>query len=349
MKPSIKRQIDEIVNPYVKSRKHLCLTIGIVTESSQEVLGYGSTNCQFEDVMFEIGSITKVITATLLALLVRKGLVSYDDSIERFLPTSVQVPKFNGRSITLRHLATHTSGLPRLPDNLDISWKNMDNPYENYTVDDLYRFLSTYQLRREIGQQYEYSNLGMALLGHLLANHLGCSYEEAVRTHICHPLGMNSTRINLTDEQKQMLAPGHTSLGDPAVCWTSPTFQGDGALFSNTRDMMKWITVNLGLVNHPLANIVQDCHTPQFPASIKHTSVALGWHVSTWKKGGLGEVLWHNGATGGYTSFLGLEKSRKTGVIVLSNYTLPFLQSFRPWVTTVNRIGAKVLQTVVIS
>src|SRR5205085_8424519 len=108
--------------------------------------------------IFEIGSATKVFTSLLLADMVQRGQVALDDPVAKYLPPTVKMPERHGRSITLVDLATHTSGLPRLPTNM--TPKNQANPYADYSVEQLYQFLSNYQLTRDVGSQYEYSNLG---------------------------------------------------------------------------------------------------------------------------------------------------------------------------------------------
>src|SRR5262245_8504794 len=132
--------------------------------------------------VFEIGSITKVFTATVLAELVKEGRVSLEDPIEKFLPKSVHVPSRNGKPITLGNLAEQNSGLPRMPNNFRP--RNSSNPYADYGVDQLYAFLTNYTLTRDPGAQFEYSNVGVGLLGHVLTLITGRSYEELQRERI---------------------------------------------------------------------------------------------------------------------------------------------------------------------
>ena len=172
--------------------------------------------------MFEIGSVTKVFTVLLLANMTEQGEVALHDSISQYLPSSVAVPKRAGRSITLADLATHTSGLPRLPTNLAPD-ENPDNPYEAYSVEQLYAFLSSYTLSRDIGAEYEYSNLGGGLLGHVLALRANAGYEALVRTRIAEPLGMKSTAIALTEDMQSRLAIGHDQARAPVSNWDLPT------------------------------------------------------------------------------------------------------------------------------
>jgi len=157
--------------------------------------------------IFEVGSVTKVFTSLLLADMAQRGQVALTDPVAKYLPAGVKMPERNGRQISLEDLATHTSGLPRLPSNL--SPKDAANPYADYSVEQLYQFLSGYQLTRDIGPQYEYSNLGGGLLGHVLARRAGMDYEKVVRSRICEPLGMRSTSITLSDDMKTRFAVGH--------------------------------------------------------------------------------------------------------------------------------------------
>ena len=122
--------------------------------------------------------------------------VKLDDPVKNYLPSGVNVPERNGKQITLLDLATHTSGLPRMPGNF--TPRDASNPYADYTVAKLYGFLSGYQLTREIGAKFEYSNLGLGLLGQALTQRAGMDYEALVRDRIAGPLRLESTRVVLT-------------------------------------------------------------------------------------------------------------------------------------------------------
>ena len=185
--------------------------------------------------VFEIGSITKTFTASILADMVDHGEVRLDDPVAKYLPPSVRVPSRNGKQITLLDLATQSSGLPRMPSNF--TPKDSLNPYADYTVQQMYAFLSSYALTRDVGAEYEYSNLGVGLLGHALALKAGTSYEALVRQRILGPLGMHETAITLTPALRARLAPGHEIDGRVVPNWDLPTFAGAGALRSTVRDM----------------------------------------------------------------------------------------------------------------
>src|ERR1700733_12200103 len=190
------------------------IVVGVIDRGERRVITYGhlekgDTRPLNGDTIFEIGSETKVFTSLLLADMVQRGEVALGDPVAKYLPTGTKMPERNGRSITFVDLATHTSGLPRLPANM--SPKDPANPYADYSVEQLYQFLATYQLTRDIGSEYEYSNLGGGLLGHVLALRARMTYEALVESRICTPLEMNSTRISLSPEMKSRLAAGHNA------------------------------------------------------------------------------------------------------------------------------------------
>lgn len=275
----------------------------------------GSATALDEHTVFEIGSVTKVFTATLLALMAEKGEVRLDQPVGELLPASVRVPARNGAVIRLVDLATHTSGLPRLPSNLDPA--DVENPYADYSVADLYRFLGDYRLAREIGARYEYSNLGAGLLGHALALRAGEDYEGLVLKRIAAPLGMSSTRIRLGPEVERRRAQGHQ--GDIEVpAWDLPALAGAGALRSTAADLVRFLKANLGILAAPpeLAAALRATHAPRVPTGSQGSSVALGWHVL--ERAGR-RVVWHNGQTGGFHSFAGFDPQASRGAVVLTN------------------------------
>jgi len=192
------------------------IAVGIVDANGRRFVNHGAFSVDNPrpvagDTLFEIGSITKVFTSTILADMVQRGEVSLDDPVAKFLPPDVKVPESGGKKITLVDLATHTSGLPRMPNNF--APRDPDNPYSDYGVDRLYAFLSGYALTRDIGEKFEYSNLGVGLLGTALARRAGMDYETLVRTRITGPLKMDSTGITLSAAQKARLGGPNTEIG----------------------------------------------------------------------------------------------------------------------------------------
>jgi D-alanyl-D-alanine-carboxypeptidase/D-alanyl-D-alanine-endopeptidase len=311
------RQI--LVDRIDRDHQSLGIVVGLVGSTGRRVIAYGALDKGDSrplngDTIFEIGSVTKVFTSLLLADMAARNEVALNDPIAKYLPSDVKVPGRNGQSITLQDLATHTSGLPRLPTNFNP--KDPANPYADFSVPQLYEFLSTYTLSRDIGSQYDYSNLGGGLLGHLLARRAGMTYDELVHARITGPLGMMSTTIVLSPEQRGRLAVGHNAQLASVPNWDLPTLAGAGALRSSTNDMLTFLEANLGLMKSPLAAAMATMLTARRHTGTPGLDIALGWHIIN--RNGR-DFVWHNGGTGGYRSFVGYNASAAIAVVVLSN------------------------------
>ena len=265
------------------------------------------------DTVFEIASITKVFTALLLADIVLRGEVRLDQPVTELLPATASSPEWNGRKITLIDLATHTSGLPRMPANF--APKNEADPYVGYTEADLYAFLSSHELTRDVGAAFEYSNLGVALLGHALSKRAGLGYEALLRQRVLGPLSMDDTGIALTPTQIARLAPGHNAALQPAANWNLELFAGAGGLRSTANDMLKFLAAATGKTKTPLAPAFALMLATERQAFEK-AQVGLGWMLLP---RGDDRIAWHNGQTGGYRSFAGYLAGAGVGVVVLSN------------------------------
>lgn len=224
------------------------------------------------------------------------------------------MPKRGGRQMTLQDLVTHTSGLPRLPSNLKP--RRPANPYADYSVDQLYEFLSTYQLTRDIGSEYEYSNVGGGLLGHCLALRAGMEYEALVRARICEPLGMNSTCITLSLEMKARCATGHNVALESVPMWDFPSLAGAGALRSTADDLLIFLAANLAYTSSSLSQAMATQLRVRRPTHFPALDVAFGWHVL--KRNGH-ELINHDGGTGGFRLFVGFDQENGTGIVALSN------------------------------
>jgi serine-type D-Ala-D-Ala carboxypeptidase/endopeptidase len=295
------------------------IVVGIVDANGRRFVSYGNFSVKDQrpvgnDTIFEIGSTTKVFTSTILADMVQRGEVSLDDPVAKYLPADVKMPQRGGKQITLIDLSTHTSGLPRMPSNF--APKDIDNPYADYTVANLFQFLSSYELTRDIGSKFEYSNLGVGLLGQALARRAGMDYEALVRARVTGPLKMENTRITLSPEMKSWLAVGHNEARLPAANWDLPAFAGAGALRSDARDMLTFIAANLGYVESPLGPAMAAMTKVRRPGNGPQSDIALGW-IAAKREGRV--IYWHNGGTGGYRSFFGYDPKSRVGVVLLSN------------------------------
>jgi serine-type D-Ala-D-Ala carboxypeptidase/endopeptidase len=259
---------------------------------------------------FEIGSITKVFTTTLLALYAQRQVIKLDAPLQSYVPKGITVPSFAGRQITLVDLATHTSGLPRQPPMRG----------DSYSPSEMFAFLSSYRLRRTPGTQFQYSNLGVALLAHALAQATGTPWEQLVRQEITTKLGMPDTRLKLDEEERARLAIGYNRAGQPARenMPTWPAFNGAGGLFSTVSDMQRILAWNMGETKGDLPDsLLDDLHKSRFALPRAGAGVGLAWQIVP-LGGGL-SVVWKNGGTLGYSSYIGFVPQTRSGIVVLSN------------------------------
>jgi D-alanyl-D-alanine-carboxypeptidase/D-alanyl-D-alanine-endopeptidase len=304
------------------SRRHVGVVVGVIRGEGTWVMGSGSAGPgrpapPAAQTIFEIGSVTKVFTATLLAAMVEEGRVALDDPVQRYLPPGVEL-RVRGRPITLADLATHTAGLPRLPHGfLRRSIRHQRNPYAWLTVDDLYAGLASTRLRREPGGRPHYSNLGYGLLGHVLAACADRSYEQLIQERICRPLELDDTQVVVPAAARERFAQGHSWRGRRVPHWDLPALAGAGALRSTVADLLLFLRLQLGEGDPALAHVAALTHAPRS----RHRgglAVALGW-MRLPLRGSEHEVLFHNGGTGGFRSFAGFVPDADAAVVVLSN------------------------------
>ncbi len=291
--------------------------VGIIDKNGPQFYAFGTKIIGGQPVnehtIYEIGSISKTFTAILLAQMVQEGKLKTDDVAQNYLPASVKLPMRADKQITLGHLSDHTSGLPRMPTNF--APKDPTNPYSDYTVEQLYDFLNTCNLSRDIGSAMEYSNLAVGLLGHILSLKAGTSYEILMVNKIAIPLDLNETRITFDEQMMRNLAMGHSN-GVQVPNWDIPTLAGAGAIRSSLYDMLRYVAANMGLQKSELQAAMQLTHQVRHDIAGGSTRVGLGWIIS---KGEEGDIYWHNGGTGGYRTFAGFVKETGKGVVVLTN------------------------------
>lgn len=260
------------------------------------------------DTVYEIGSIGKVFTALLAQTQVDASRLAWDDAIAKHLP-DVEFSNRDVGAITLRELASHTSGLPRVPDNMPMS-DPMD-PYADYGLVDLLSFLAGYKPVM-LNKEYNYSNLGAGLLGVIAADVAGLPYGEAMKSQVLRPLGMTSTGVEVRDDQADRFAHGFSGGADMPAWSGFDAMAGAGALRSTARDMLKFVQQNID--PQALAESLTAIREPQGKGE-----TAFGWHIETIEDGG--PIFWHNGGTGGYASFLAIRPDTRAGVVLLSTST----------------------------
>jgi D-alanyl-D-alanine-carboxypeptidase/D-alanyl-D-alanine-endopeptidase len=242
------------------------------------------------------------------------GDVALDDPVQKYLPAGITMPARNGVAITLAHLATQSSGLPRLPTNFRPA--DMRNPYADYTAERLYAFLSSYELTRDPGTEYEYSNLGVGLLGHILSLGGGRPYGDLVKQRILDPLGMTHTGITLTPWMRDHLVAGHDAAGDTVRLWDMGVLAGAGALLSDAVYMLAFLAANVRPDTSRLGRAMALAHEPRAGAGSPAMAIGLSWQRLNLDGD---TILWHNGGTAGFRSFAGFRPSNGTAVIMLTN------------------------------
>lgn len=313
---AITAELDALFQPLVAGGLCPGLVVGVLDGDFRCVRGYGQraadqptqpTGATF----YEIGSNSKVFTGLLLADAVVRGVVRLDDPAQKFLPEDVPLPSHEpDQPILLWHLATHSSGLPRLPD---MKGSDPQDPYAHFTVERLHQALPKLRVRRAPGAKYEYSNLGAGLLGHVLARAQGCAdYESLLRERLCKPLGLADTVVALTPELQQRLAPPHDADGDPDHLWDLAALAGAGGIRSTVDDLLRFLGAQI-TPPEPLAAAVRLSQQKHHDGQ-NGIAMALGWHLAR-----DGATFVHSGQTGGYHSYCAVVPSTRRAVCVLTN------------------------------
>ncbi|WOO39699.1 serine hydrolase [Rubellicoccus peritrichatus] len=316
--PGVNDKVGAHITEKVNRELNQSIIVGIVTSAGDEYITAGTISeenptAPTKDTIYEIGSITKVFTAASAADLIKQRQLTWKTTAGALLPQNAQPPNFEGQPINLHHLATHSSGLARLPLNLNP--EDPQNPYKDYDEEALYKGVKLAGLPYPPGSFYLYSNFGYGLLGHLLELRTGDPYETIVKEHVTEPLGMANTAVTLTEEQQVLLAPGHQGKKE-VPGWDLNAMSGAGALKSNAEDLIKFLKAQMGMIKNPKAAAMGSIHAPILPTGSKDTMVGYAWQIT--RSDGT-TVYWHNGQTGGYASFIGFNPSRRIGVVVLSN------------------------------
>ena len=310
-------RIAKVAQQYADAGVYPAMVVVMVDDGHAQVAGFGKVadgRVPDGDTVFEIGSVTKTFTALLLAHEVEAKTVSLDTPVTTLLP-DFKIPSRHGKPITLGLLAEQFSGLPRLPGNLQPA--DLGNPYADYGRGRLKEFLAGYTLPRDPGAAYEYSNLGFGLLGEALAQHAKLSYGELLQREVLVPLGMHSSAVELTSAMRARLAPGHDEEGEAARHWQWDVLAGAGTLLSTGDDMSRYLQANMGLLKTPLAAAMRLAHEPRRDIG-GGDRIGLAWMTHHTAQG---DVIWHNGETGGYSSFIGFTGDGRRGVVILTNAT----------------------------
>jgi len=293
------------------------MVLGVLeADGTTRVVSYGTGGAGTRPLgplsLFDLGSVTKTFTGTLLAEMVVQGEVALDDPVSRYLPDSVTVPSWGDREITLLDLATHTSGLPmwgRNPAPADPR-----DPFTGFSVEAMYAFLSDLQLDREPGSAYAYSNLGFGLLGHALARVAGTTLSEALRERVLAPLGMEMTAFVPVGEAAGWMTVGHDP-GD-VVPIESDARRGAGGLYSNAREMLLYLEANVNPPEDVLGQAMRLAHEARVATDEAGVDYGLGWQVRTIADR---SIVMHGGRHNGFMAWICFDPLRRIGSVVLVN------------------------------
>lgn len=317
----LRAQIDKLGKEFVEKEKAPGLFVAVVKGGQVYTMGYGTTEIGRTSApgpytVFEIGSISKVFTATLTEALVQQGVLKWDERVADALPAGVTMSPAD--STLLLHLATHTSGYPRLPE-VWVPKLTIDtcDPYSKLTVEDVWKYVASAKDKRKPNfDDYEYSNFGMGLLGEILCAKTGMSYDSLLQKYIGAPLGMLHTTV--TDRDSAMMATGYDESGKLTCHWHFPVLAGAGAIRSTGAEMLQFLQLNMHPAG-PLKDIVEATH-PQV-TGIPGGGIAKGWHIDKINSAymGVDYIMWHNGGTGGFRSYIGYIPEKDCGILLWTN------------------------------
>ena len=321
-------KVKEFILNDVVNKSKAALVVGFIDPNGTKVYSFGNISKENNipvnsSTVFNINSITKTFTTLVLADMVKQGLVNLNDPIEKYLPSNVKVPQYNGTKITLENLATHTSGLPFMPSNI---WINTTtgtiNP--NYNSTQLYQGLANTTLLSEPGTKFLYSDFGMGVLGHISLKE-GVTYEQLVKSRILDVLGMNDTKITLSQNDNKYRFPvGHKNGSEIQTPKIPSVIAGAGGLRSTANDLLKYLSANIGLLHTKLDESIALQHLIQHPGLLPNpmnysTYIALGWAVLT----NFGtETLDHTGSINGWNANVAFIPSKQIGVVSLCSCDL---------------------------
>jgi CubicO group peptidase (beta-lactamase class C family) len=303
------------------------ISIAIHKNGVTSYYGYGETkkgNGKIPDknTLFEIGSITKTYTSIAILKMLKENNHTIETPIRLYLPSNIPTLARNGVELNFKHLLTHTSGLSYMPDNFGGLFGNVGDAFESYTRDKLYTFLINANIRHNPFTTYEYSNLGMGLLGTILELNYNKSYGDVIKEKLLTPLNLNETFTRMEQTNSSNWATGYSN-GEETAYWNSlGALDGAGAIKSNAYDVMNYALANLNTPTSELGDAISQSHQITFLpfTEDEHSKIngRLGWFQYIDKSSNQ-SFIWHNGGTGGFCSDLYINKNKNTVLVLLYN------------------------------
>ncbi len=348
--------IEDLAQNYVKKSKNRGLVLGIIKGNEQSVRGFGQlsrTDQRMPDgqTIFEIGAVTTVFTTSAVMIESQKGKFVLEGSIQPFLTVDAPVfrsmrcleitlpnrerlrtctpdPLARDQCVSFCDLASHTSGLACSCKISSFAWNpfvevKFEDEFYDETKEALYLSLPDFQLKSPPGEVFRYSNVGMALLGHVVADAAGKSYEALLIDNLLAPLGLTDTRLAPDAAQRQRLAPGHNYRGRSVAPWSFHAMAPAAGLKSSASDLLRFLAANLNSGDTALDAILEQTQQSRvdvsFPGWHRHTTAAYGWLVSLLSEESNLPITWINGGTAGYRAFIGFSKDSQIALVALAN------------------------------
>jgi CubicO group peptidase (beta-lactamase class C family) len=317
LKTDLEKKIDTLVRQYIDKVTTVGLSVGILKDGKTHTFHYGvmdkiTAKQPDDNTFYEIGSITKTFTGTLLAQAVIEKKIKLDDDIRLYLPEKYPNLEYKGQPILVKHLANHTSRIPSFPFKDITTQKGYDakNPYKHYTSDMVLAYLHQIELDTTPGYKSDYSNFATGLMGIILEKIYKMPYADLVKKYIATPLSMNDTKVYITDSTR--FAKPHNRQGQADYYWDFTGLSGAGAIRSTVKDMLQYAQTHMTAKE----DYIKLTQTATFQDKSTN-AVGLYWQLSTNSNGQL--ITWHNGMTGGFSSFCGFSKEYNVAVVLLSN------------------------------
>jgi CubicO group peptidase (beta-lactamase class C family) len=312
LRTALDKTVDSVVLNYFRNPNAAGISIGIIQNGVIHRYHYGAANKQTRhlpsaNTLYEIGSVTKTFTGTVLAQAVIDGKVSLEDDIRKFLPGKYPNLSFKGKAITLKDLANHTSRIPPMPDDIE-KQRNFNPiiPERNYDSTMYYPALHRVKMDTIPGIKFNYSNWGISLLGHILEKVYGQPFPALVTKYVSKPFGMKNTHYELTSNQKKNLALPYTDNGRLGPFQDEGIFLPAGGIHANLDDMLIFVKQQISESN-PAVKLT---HQPTVG------NVGLGWGV---RDNGTYRDFQHNGSTLGFLAHVSVFPEFGSGLVVLAN------------------------------
>ncbi|GAB4235525.1 MAG: hypothetical protein Tsb0034_09720 [Ekhidna sp.] len=320
LQTELDQSVHNIFEPYIKDTRRPALSIAAIDGSNTKYYNYGETERGSGELpsstsFYEIASITKTLTASVIAALLEAEEIPVNTPIYELLPGDYSHLNYEGHPITLMHLLNHTAGFKRLPSDI-LSKSTNEKPYENYRFEDMLSYLEDYSLTKKPGTSYEYSNFGYALLSYIVEYQTETTISDYIQALITNPLNMTSTNMELyaLDEfQNEQIMKAHKTNGEPTDYWVWNDWRGMGGLYSNLEDMEKYMRAQFDSYNGEMAKAFRQARELTYDED--DAKLGWAWHLAKQPD----NLYFHTGGSSGFTSMIMFDPAKEKGLIVLTN------------------------------